>query len=76
MTQLHSKSFLLSKTIWLGFSEVLIAGFLVFKDYQLGGIVGIEEAHFSSLVIGVGIIANRIMDDWARPLYAKPRKAK
>lgn len=76
MTQLHSKSFLLSKTIWLGFSEVLIAAFLVYKDFRLGGVAGIEEAHLSSLVIGVGIIANRIMDDWARPLYARPRKAK
>lgn len=74
MTQLHSKSFLLSATIWLGFSEVLIAAFQVAKDYQLGGFAGVQEAHFAGLIIGMGVIANRIRDDWARPLHVKPRK--
>ena len=73
-TQLHSKSFILSSTIWLGFSEVIIAGFLVIKDYQLGGFVGIEEAHLASLVIGFGVIGNRIMDAYSRPLHVLPKK--
>jgi len=76
MTQLHSKSFLLSKTIWLGFTEVLISAFQVAHDYQLGGFVGIQEEHIAGLIIGLGVIFNRIRDDWGRPLHARPRKAR
>lgn len=74
MTQLHSKSFLLSTTIWLGLSEVIISAFQVAQDYHAGGFAGIQEAHFAGLIIGMGVIANRIRDDWARPLHVKPKK--